>query len=136
MKKDVVIEAKTRKFHLRYQNSLVWAARKNRKNETEGERILWNKLLRQKYLGYKFTRQKPISRFIADFYCSQLNLIIEVDGDSHLDKKERDILRDRYLNCCGIKTLRINNIDVLNDIEKVEKIIKQFIKPLPCQGKG
>ena len=128
MKNDVVIEVKTKKYHLKYRDSLTWAAKNNRKNETESEKILWNRLLRKKYLGYKFTRQKPIGRFIADFYCSELSLIIEVDGSSHLIKKERDILRDKYLNCCGIKTLRLNNNDVLNDLEKVEKIIKEFIK--------
>jgi very-short-patch-repair endonuclease len=101
MKNDVVIEAKTRKYHLRYRNSLTWAARKNRENETESEKILWNNILRNKKLGYKFTRQKPISRFIADFYCSELSLVIEVDGDSHRSKGERD-----------------------------------FIRSLPCQGKG
>ena len=135
MKKDVVVEAKTKKYHLRYLDALTWAAKNNRKNETESEKILWNKLLRKKYLGYKFTRQKPIDRFIADFYCSELSLIIEVDGGSHLIKKERDILRDKYLKCCGIKTLRLNNNDVLNDIEKTEKIIRDFIKSCsPVKG--
>ena len=128
MKKDVVVEAKTKKYHLKYRDSLTWAAKNNRKNETESERILWNKLLRKKYLGYKFTRQKPINRFIADFYCSELSLIIEVDGNSHIAKKERDTLRDKFLKCCGIKTIRVNNDDVLNNIEKVEKEIKEFIK--------
>jgi len=126
--KNGVVEAKTKKYHLKYRDSLTWAAKNNRKNETESKKILWNKLLRKKYLRYKFTRQKPIGRFIADFYCSELSLIIEVDGSSHLIKKERDILRDKYLKCCGIKTLRLNNNDVLNDLEKVEKIIKEFIK--------
>jgi very-short-patch-repair endonuclease len=134
MKKDIITEAKTKKYHLRYRDALTWAAKGNRKKETEGEKILWNKLLRKKYLGYKFTRQKPINRFIADFYCSELSLIIEVDGDSHLVKKERDILRDKFLKCCGIRTIRINNEDVLNNIEKVEKEIKEFIKSSPVKG--
>jgi very-short-patch-repair endonuclease len=136
MKTDVVFEAKTKKYHVRYWSSLTWAARKNRENETESEKILWNKLLRGKQLGYKFTRQKPINRFIADFYCSELNLVIEVDGGSHDFKKERDFSRDKFLKSCGIKTLRINSDDVINDFEKVEKKIKNFINPLPCQGKG
>ena len=79
MKNGVIAEVKTRKYHLRYRNSLTWAARVNRKKETKSETILWNRLLRKKHLGVKFTRQKPIGRFVADFYCSELSLIIEVD---------------------------------------------------------
>lgn len=130
MKNDIVLEVKTKKYHLRYGDYLTWAAKNNRKKEIESEKILWNKLLRKKYLGYKFTRQKPIQRFIADFYCSELSLIIEVDGGSHLIKKETDILRDKYLKCCGIQTLRIDNDDVLNNIEKVEKIIRELLRQL------
>ncbi len=134
MKNNIVIETKTKKYHLRYCDVLTWAAKINRKKETESEKILWNKLLRKKHLGYKFSRQKPIGRFIADFYCSELSLIIEVDGDSHNNKKERDILRDKYLDCCGIKTLRFNNEEVINKINEVEKIIKEFIKCSPVKG--
>lgn len=136
MKNGVVFEAKTRKYHIRYWESLTWAARQNRNKETESEKILWNKLLRGKHLGYKFTRQKPLNRFIADFYCSELNLVIEVDGESHNSKKGRDYSRDEFLKSCGIKTLRIDSNDVINNLEKVEKTIKNFINPLPCQGKG
>lgn len=136
MKTNVVIEAKTKKYHLRYRGSLTWAAKVNRKKETGSEKILWNKLLRKKQLGVKFTRQKPIDRFIADFYCSELSLIIEIDGESHNSKHGRDELRDKYLKCCGIRTLRVNDGDVMNDIGKVEKEIREFIRPLPCQGKG
>jgi len=132
MKTGVVSEAKTKKYHLRYRDSLTWAAKINRKKETESEKILWNKLLRKKQLGVKFTRQKPIDRFIADFYCSELSLAIEIDGGSHNNKKDRDNSRDKYLHACGIKTLRISDKDVINDIEKVEKEIKLFLKPLPC----
>jgi len=136
MKNGVVFEAKTKKYHIRYWDSLTWAARQNRSKETESEKTLWNRLLRRKKLGYKFTRQKPINRFIADFYCSELSLIIEIDGGSHDSKKGRDFSRDEFLKSCGIKTLRINSDDVINDFEKVERIIKNFVKPLPCQGKG
>jgi very-short-patch-repair endonuclease len=62
MKNGVVVEAKTKKYHLRYRDSLTWAAKINRKKETESEKILWDKLLRKKQLGFKFTRQKPIDK--------------------------------------------------------------------------
>jgi very-short-patch-repair endonuclease len=136
MKTGVVIEAKTRKNHLRYRDSLIWAARVNRRKETMNEDVLWNKLLRRKQLGYKFSRQKPIDRFIVDFYCSELRLVIEVDGGSHMQKLGRDGLRDKFLDSCGIRTLRVSDKDVLGNLDKVRKLIFEFIKPLPCQGKG
>ncbi|MFA5828548.1 MAG: endonuclease domain-containing protein [Candidatus Shapirobacteria bacterium] len=134
MKTGIIFEAKTKKYHLKYRDSLTWAAKNNRKNETESEKLLWNKLLRKKNLGYKFTRQKPINRFIVDFYCSELSLAIEIDGDSHNLRKDRDSLRDKYLYTCGIKTLRISDKDVINDIGKVEKEINEFIRCSPVKG--
>ncbi len=135
VKTDVLLEAKTKKYHLRYWDSLTWAAKNNRKKETESEKILWNKLLRKKQLGYKFTRQKPIGRFIVDFYCSELSLVIEIDGGSHDQKKGRDVLRDRFLSCCGIKTLRFTDRQVMGDINRVEDKIKQFVASSPVKGR-
>lgn len=120
MKSGVVVEAKTKKYHLRYRDSLTWAARKNRKTETEAEEKLWNEVLRRKQTGYKFVRQKPIDRFVVDFYCSELMLAIEVDGNSHDKKLERDKSRDNFLKSCGIKTIRFRNEEILSDIEKVK----------------
>ena len=95
-------------------------AKKNRKNPTVGEKEFW-KLLSYKKLGYKFTKQKPIGRFILDFYCSELLLDIEIDGDSHNKKQNYDQGRDLYLEQRAIKTIRFRNEDVLNNIEKVRK---------------
>lgn len=137
MKTDVVVVAKTHKYHLRYLDQLTWAARRNRQKETESENMLWNKLLRRKQLGVKFTRQKPIDRFIVDFYCSDLSLAIEVDGGYHNNQKGNDSLRDKFLKCCGITTIRVSDKDVINDIDRVEREIREFInRSLPCQGKG
>ena len=123
-------EAKTHKFHLRYWESLKWAARKNRKKETNAEDILWQ-VLRNKKLGYKFTRQKPVGRFIVDFYSSKLLLVIEIDGSSHNEKRARDQLRDEYLKACGIATLRFTNEEILNDLETVKNKILEFILASP-----
>lgn len=135
MKNDVVIEAKTKKYHLRYWDKLTWAARINRKKETESEKTLWNKLLRKKQLGYKFVRQKPIYRFIADFYCSELCLVLEVDGGSHNKKKDNDELRDKYFKAFGITTIRVSYKDVVENIDKVKKIIVDFIASSPVKGR-
>jgi len=128
VKTNVVVEAKTHKYHLRYLDQLTWAARKNRQKETESEKLLWNEILRQRRLGVKFTRQKPIDRFIVDFYCSELCLAVEIDGESHKEKKERDNQRDKYLKACGIITLRFVNNEVINNLDRVKKKIKEYIQ--------
>ena len=135
MKSGVVIEAKTKKYHLRYRDSLTWAARKNRKNETEAEEKLWNEVLRKRQTGYKFVRQKPIDRFVVDFYCSELSLAIEVDGNSHDKKLERDESRDNFLKVCGIKTLRFTNEEILEEIEEVKDKLRNELKSCPVKGR-
>lgn len=127
MKTGVVVEAKTKKYHLRYRDSLTWAARKNRKNETKAEDKLWNDVLRRKQIGYKFVRQKPIDRFVVDFYSSELSLVIEIDGGSHNNKKGRDKARDDFLKSCGIKTIRFTNEEVLDDVEMVKNRLQKLL---------
>jgi len=65
-------------------------ARNMRQNQTESERILWEEI-RCKKLGFKFRRQCIITGWIVDFYCSELRLVIEVDGDYHKDRTEEEI---------------------------------------------
>jgi len=75
-------------------------AKELRKRMTETENILWNALRRKNRKGYKFRRQHPMSTYIADFYCHQLKLVIEIDGGYHLKKrlkkKTRSVLRTYY----------------------------------------
>ena len=83
------------------------------------------------------TRQKPINRFIVDFYCSELSLVVEVDGGYHNVQKDNDRLRDEFLKKCGITTVRVSDKEVVNDIDKVRKKLKEFvINPCPVKGKG
>lgn len=91
--------------HIPYDKSHIWYARSNRKAPTHGEQIVWN-MLKTRPLWYKFTRQKLLWPYIADFYCSKLLLIIEVDGISHEDKTNYDMSRDLYLGKMCIKTIR------------------------------
>lgn len=99
-------------------------AKTNRNNPTEAEKIIWNEVLRKNQTGFRFLRQKPIDRFILDFYCSELDLAIEIDGSSHNKKKDYDEARDRFLRQIGIKTIRFTNDEVLNDIGYVKKQLK------------
>jgi len=63
-----------------YQPYLKELARKLRNDSTLGEALLWNELKNKQMYGYDFHRQKPLLNYIADFYCNELNLVIEIDG--------------------------------------------------------
>jgi very-short-patch-repair endonuclease len=67
-----------------YNSVLIPRARAMRAEMTPGERHFWYRCLQR--LPYKFRRQRPFGRFIADFYCPELKLVIEIDGDSHADE--------------------------------------------------
>lgn len=119
-------EARTKIGNFKYLEDLRVLSRNNRKNPTESETIFW-KLLSYKKLNLKFLRQKPIGRFILDFYCSELLLCIEIDGDSHDTKQNLDKSRDLYLEQRKIKTVRFKNKEILNEIEKVRQDLSEII---------
>jgi len=112
---------------VRYWNDLTFMAKKNRKNPTEAEDKMWNDFLSRDKTGFRFVRQKPIHRFILDFYCSKLNLAIEIDGDSHNKKKDNDFERDRFLYQIGITTIRFTNEEVLNNPDYINNILNPFL---------
>ena len=103
-----------------YHDHLVALARSNRQNPTPAEQTIWSKILRGKRLmGFKFLRQKPIDGYIVDFYCASLGLVIEIDGDSHVDRLEYDAERTRILNAYGLYVVRYTNQEVLSNPEGV-----------------
>ena len=75
------------------------------------EKVLWEQL-RHDQLGYRFRRQYPIHEWVLDFYCPEVKLCVEVDGEQHLLTKDRDQLRDADLASLGIHTLRIPSLDL------------------------
>jgi very-short-patch-repair endonuclease len=118
----------TRRGIIPYDTRLVIPSRKLRKHQTEAEAVLWSVLHKKSLSGYKFTRQKPIDKFILDFYCSKLLLGIEVDGASHADKKEYDEQRTEILNYYGIKILRLQNGQILDSPNMLpKKLMKEII---------
>ena len=119
-------ESRTKIGNLKYFEDLRQLSRNNRKNPTESEKLFW-KILNYKKFNLKFTRQKPIGRFILDFYCSKLLLAIEIDGGSHNKKENYDEGRDLYLEQRGIKTIRFKNEEIINNLEKVKKCLYQII---------
>ncbi len=80
-----------------YNKKLNILARNLRNNSTLSEVLLWNQLKQRKMSGYQFLRQRPIGNYIVDFFCHKLKLVIEIDGESHADKKETDRIRQDYL---------------------------------------
>ncbi|MEP7265379.1 MAG: endonuclease domain-containing protein [Bacteroidota bacterium] len=104
-------------------------ARLLRENMTEAELLLWNKLNRRQ-LGERFKPQHPIDIFIADFYCHQLKLVIEVDGKIHMERKEYDIGRTAEINNYGITIIRFSNNEIINNIENVLQKIKEKMDAL------
>jgi len=121
---------------LYYKENLTWAAKPDiykkakelRKSMTVAEELLWNRLKNNKLGGLKFRRQHPLDIFIADFYCHQRKLIIEIDGGIHegAEQKEYDEGRTYSLEVKGFKILRFRNEEVINNIENVLlKILNQ-----------
>ena len=105
---------------LPYNTNLTALARENRKNPTPAEFKLWKEVLRtRQFAGYKFLRQKPLGGYIADFYCSELQLVIEVDGDSHAESEEYDLERTKILNALGLQVIRYANRDIMRNIQGV-----------------
>ncbi|MBI2437016.1 MAG: endonuclease domain-containing protein [Candidatus Magasanikbacteria bacterium] len=107
-------------------------ARALRKNQTKAELILWEKLRAKRLNGLKFLRQHPIIfhenghtyYFIADFYCNELGLVIELDGNVHDFQKEYDIMRDTVISGMRLKVLRFENVEVYRDINCIcQKIL-------------
>ncbi|MEX2346752.1 MAG: endonuclease domain-containing protein [Balneolaceae bacterium] len=110
-------------------------ARELRKNQTESEKILWNHLRNKQLNGYRFVRQKPLIYeqisdrryfFIADFYCPQEKLVIELDGKVHEYQQYYDYQRDLVLREFGLTTIRFKN----SDLGKIEKVLKKIINHL------
>ena len=103
-------------------------AKELRNNPTHAEEILWY-YLKQRPLGYKFRRQHPISIYIVDFYCHQLKLVIEADGDIHSEEivREHDAERQAILEAVGMGFLRFANAEIENNIESVIFVIEKYI---------
>ena len=107
-------------------------ARHLRRTMTEGERKLWSLLRRKQLAGFRFRRQAPIGSYIADFFCPQTKLIIELDGAPHLDedRADRDAERTLWLEIHGCRVIRIWNIDLFkHPAEVMEAIHHALLHP-------
>jgi very-short-patch-repair endonuclease len=103
-----------------------------RKQQTFTEKILWTHLQKRQALGYKFRRQYSVDHFVIDFYCPELKLALELDGDVHEvpEQKDYDKARQKYLEKFGIKFIRITNEEFLGNPNKAFLKIENAIKDL------
>ena len=110
-------------------------AREKRQQPTPAEVVLWQCLRNRQLNGLKFRRQHPIERFIVDFFCSDLRLVIEVDGGVHQYSVDEDAIRQAFLESQRLQVLRFTNDDVLNSIVTVLARIAA-VCPLSEIGEG
>jgi very-short-patch-repair endonuclease len=112
-----------------YNKDLKNISRELRNHSTLAEVLLWNKLKAAQMYGYTFNRQKPLDNYIVDFYCKPLNLVIEVDGNSHQmpDAYLKDDERQKILEQFELNFLRFDDIDIKKDMEHVLRIIENYI---------
>ena len=107
----------------------VARAKELRRDMTESEKVLWRALRTNRLGGHHFRRQQVIDGFIADFYCHEAGLVLEVDGCSHRGQVEYDVERDAALKTRGLRVLRVTNEEVLGNLPEVLARIEDAIAP-------
>jgi len=121
MKNGIIRNKKNRRKKIEF-------ARVLRKRMTKAERKFWDRVRNRKLDNLKFRRQQVIVGFIADFYCDQLDLVVEIDGGVHDEEYQQiiDAVRDVCFAEKGLRVLRVRNNEVLNDIETVVQTIRKI----------
>ena len=127
-------EARERMYSLKQR--AVYASRDLRKKQTPAELAFWEEVKDKNFFGFKFLRQHPLfyeyyekkKFFIADFYCAELGLIIEIDGGIHEQQVDYDRIRTEIIEAQHeFKVIRIKNEEVLNNIHKVIINLKDVV---------
>jgi very-short-patch-repair endonuclease len=106
----------------------VDTARRLRRDQTDAERVLWLRLRDRRLNGWKFKRQVPIDRYVADFCCADARLIVELDGGQHSETTEADTKRTEILEAMGYLVLRFWNNDVLKNTDGVLEVILETLE--------
>ena len=121
-------EGSSYRGNLKY-SGLIEEARELRKKQTKAEEIFWQLVRNRKFNNLKFRRQHQIGNYIADFYCDELRLVIEFDGEVHNspEQQKHDSKRDKFLTSSGFKVLRFKNQEILNSPESVFEEIENAI---------
>jgi len=104
---------------LKHTPQALAKAKQLRQQQTQAEQLLWSKLRHRQLAGLKFRRQVPIGSYIVDFYCHERCLVVELDGNQHLEQVEYDAIRTQFLQAQGLIVLRFWNNDILANIAGV-----------------
>jgi len=112
-----------------YNPNLKELARKLRNDSTLGEVLLWNEIKSKKLNGYDFQRQRPLLNYIADFYCYELALVIEIDGMYHHNSEQYglDVSREKELEEYNLTIIRFSEQEVRKDMVNVLRTLKGYI---------
>ena len=119
------IENYNNNLHKNATGKLYEYGRELRRGSTKAEQVLWEYLKNKKLNGLKFRRQHPLDKFIADFYCHEKKLVVELDGNIHdeIEIQQYDQARTYDLKEFNITVIRFRNEEVLNNVENVIKKI-------------
>lgn len=109
-----------------YDARLGATVRRLRRDATVPERLLWSRLSRRA-LGVAFRRQAPVGRYVVDFLAPDARLVIEVDGRSHDGRGDADRARQAALEAAGLRVLRVQNDDVLRDLDGTVRLIAETL---------
>jgi len=115
-------------FHASHET--IGFAKRLRKKTTPCEKLLWERLRRKNIRGVKFKRQHPLEYYVADFYCHEAHLVIEVDGPYH-DRPEQtghDENRTAELDRFDIRVIRVTNDEIRHHLGSVLQKIRQEIE--------
>ena len=114
---------------LPFNKKLKELSRELRKNMTDAERLIWEKIRKKQLKGYQFYRQKNIENYIVDFYCPAAKLIVEIDGSQHysVEGTKKDKVRDSYLSRLGFSVLRFSDREVFKNINGVLERIYEHL---------
>lgn len=120
---------------MKYKDALAFA-RVLRKNQTYAEKVFWFQVRNRKLFGKKFKRQFIVEHadvldekyfYIVDFYCHEHLLVVELDGKIHLQQREYDQHRERRLKEMGLRVVRFENEEVVNDWEGVREKLREVL---------
>jgi very-short-patch-repair endonuclease len=111
---------------------LLERARAMRHEAAPAEQKLWQCLRNRQLCGYKFRRQQPLPPFVADFFCAEATLVVELDGESHGERQAYDARRTKRLTRDGLRVIRFENDDVFRFLDAVlEEILRECERLAP-----
>jgi very-short-patch-repair endonuclease len=114
--------------------------RRLRRKQTHSEKLLWQQLRNRALTHLKFRRQVSFGKYVVDFYCPELKLVIELDGNAHDGRKKYDETRDLHLRCIGLHVMRFKNDVLYEEPELIHRAILDYfyeiyphLYPLPLR---